>query len=94
MDRAYANAGTNDRVLRFSDHAEVQEGRDNWQNEISLDTSEKPAKVQMQFKQPTDGANQFHQTPALDSSKFKDPEQMLQFEAEVRKAAQGQPVNM
>lgn len=89
VDRTYANSAGGSKYDKSIVHGgpppEVQKGNANWQNEINLDNSEKPAKVYTQFKQPGEG-NVYHEA-TFDTSQYKDPTSAGAFEKEMRRAA-------
>jgi hypothetical protein len=68
-------------------------GTKDWQNEITINGYEKPPTMYLQFKQPENKANEY-QEAVIDVSKYKDPNDMLSFENEVRKAAKAPPQTM
>ena len=89
VDRTFANSAGGSKYDKSLVHGgpppEVQKGNTNWQNEIILDNSEKPAKVYTQFKQPGEG-NVYHEA-TFDTSQYKDPTSAGAFEKEMRRAA-------
>lgn len=97
VDRTFANSAGGskyDKSLVYGGPpSEVQKGNPQWQNEIILDNSDKPAKVYTQFKQPGEG-NVYHEA-TFDTSQYKDPTSAGAFENEMRRAAKanGTPIN-
>ncbi|HSE41866.1 MAG TPA: hypothetical protein VLH08_13970, partial [Acidobacteriota bacterium] len=59
-------------------------------NELTLYGRDEPPQLEMQFKQPNNRPNEYHET-TVNPNQFKNPDQMLAFEAELRKAAAKQP---
>jgi len=96
VDRTFANSAGGSKYDKSQVYggppSEVQKGNSQWQNEIILDNSEKPAKVFTQFKQPGEG-NVYHEA-VFETSKFKDPMSAGAFEDEMRRAAKanGTPI--
>lgn len=96
VDRTFANSAGGSRYDKSQVYggppSEVQKGNSNWQNEIILNNSEKPAKVYAQFKQPGEG-NVYHEA-TFDTSQYKDPTTAGAFETEMRRAAKagGTPI--
>jgi hypothetical protein len=92
VDGMHANSqGVNNKsIVHGGPPSDRLKGNDNWQNEITLYRRTEPPELNIQFKQPNKRANEYQET-TVDPNKFSTPEQMLAFEAEMRKAAAKQP---
>ncbi|MCI0411955.1 hypothetical protein L0222_04030 [bacterium] len=95
VDRTFANSqGLGDRsIIQGGPPLDRLKGTPDWQNELILDNSEKPPKMYLQFKQQSNKENEYHEA-VVNPHNYKNPDQMLAFEEEMRKAAGRPPLTM
>jgi hypothetical protein len=95
VDRMYANSqGPGNRsVVHGGPPADHLKGSQNWQNELTVYGNEEPPKIYLQFKQQNNRPNEYHEA-IVDPNKYKDPNDMLKFEDEMRRAAGRPPLTM
>jgi hypothetical protein len=95
VDNIHANSQgiANKSIVHGGPPADRLKGNPNWQNELTLDNSETPPKMYLQFKQQNNSEKEYHQA-VVNPNDYKNPDQMLKFEGELRKAAAAPPLVM